>query len=82
MSRNVNVVVVDVFTIVFIVDLQGMSIYSGFPTRKDEGNYNQLLSRLLQLLQTHLLEFVNSYNFSQAKMVVYSRLLIKMRQYE
>jgi hypothetical protein len=59
-----------------------MSIYSGFPTRKDEGNYNQLLSRLLQLLQTHLLEFVNPNNFSQAKMVVYSRLLIKMRQYE
>lgn len=33
-----------------------MSIYSGFPTRKDEANYNQLLARLLKLLQAHLLE--------------------------
>ena len=35
-----------------------MSIYSGFATRKDETNYNQLLARLLALMQQQCLQFM------------------------
>lgn len=35
-----------------------MSIYSGFPTRRDENKYNDLLSKLILMLQHHLLEFI------------------------
>ena len=59
-----------------------MSIYSGFPTRKDETNYNQLIARLLQLLQVHLLELLPSEGMPNAKGFAYSRILTKMQQYE
>ena len=36
-----------------------MSIYSGLPTRKDENNYNKLLTKLLLILQQHVLELSN-----------------------
>lgn len=59
-----------------------MSIYSGFPTRKDETNYNQLLARILQLLQAHLLEVIPAEKLPNSKVVAYARVLTKMQQYE
>jgi len=38
--------------------IYNMSVYSGFPTRKDETNYNKLLIKLIQTLQNHLLKFI------------------------
>lgn len=38
-----------------ILSASPMSIYSGFPTRKDETKYNDLLSRLILMMQQHLL---------------------------
>lgn len=35
-----------------------MSVYSGFATRKDETNYNQLLAKLIRTLISHLLECI------------------------
>jgi hypothetical protein len=58
-----------------------MSIYSGFPTREDETNYNRLLARLMSTMQEHILElsqgsieshFGNKYN----------RIINKMQAYE
>lgn len=59
-----------------------MSIYSGFPTRKDETSYNQLLARILQLLQAHLLEVIPAEKLPNSKVVAYARVLTKMQQYE
>lgn len=36
-----------------------MSIYSGFATRKDETNYNQLLTKLLALMQHQCLQLMH-----------------------
>ncbi len=36
-----------------------MSIYSGFATRKLEENYNNLVSKLISLLQDHLIELLS-----------------------
>jgi len=59
-----------------------MSIYSGFPTRKDETNYNQLLAKLLQVMQAHLLELASPETFSHSKQSTYTRIISKMQQYE
>ncbi len=59
-----------------------MSIYSGFPTRKDESNYNKLLSSLFMTLQNHLLEFINQAIVPQDKVNKYTRIIYKMRDYE
>ena len=59
-----------------------MSIYSGFPTRKDETNYNQLLSRLLRAIQNHLLEFITDKPLPPNKASNYAKLITKMREYE
>ena len=57
-----------------------MSIYSGFPTRRDEEKYNGLLSKLILTLQAHLLEFVGD-NVPQIKVVTYGRIVAKMKDY-
>lgn len=59
-----------------------MSIYSGFPTRKDETNYNQLLARVIQLLQAHLLEVLPDQKMPNSKVFAYARVITKMQQYE
>lgn len=41
-------------TLSFIIK-EIMSIYSGFPTRKDETLYNRLLEKLIETLQNQLL---------------------------
>ena len=58
-----------------------MSIYSGFATRKDEGRYNDLLSKLLLMMQHHLLETVEG-AVPQKKVLGYTKLITKMREYE
>jgi hypothetical protein len=58
-----------------------MSIYSGFPTRRDEEKYNGLLSKLILTLQSHLMEFIEE-NVPQIKVVAYSRIIAKMKDYE
>lgn len=59
-----------------------MSIYSGFPTRKDEHSYNKLVSKLLMLLQDHLFEFISPKTISEDKIISYSRIIAKMKLYE
>lgn len=59
-----------------------MSIYSGFPTRRDESNYNVLLSRLISLLQTDLLELLNGNVLSEKKVGAYWKVISKMRLFE
>lgn len=59
-----------------------MSIYSGFPTRKDETNYNQLLAKLLQLMQAHIIELLPADKVHNNKVFAYTRILSKMQQYE
>ena len=59
-----------------------MSIYSGFPTRKDETNYNNLLINLLQTMQNHLLEFITPSEISEYKSDRYNHILLKMQIYE
>jgi hypothetical protein len=59
-----------------------MSIYSGFPTRKDETNYNNLLAKLLQLMQTHIIELLPTDKVHSSKMFAYARVITKMQQYE
>ena len=58
-----------------------MSIYSGFATRRDESKYNELLSKLLNMLQNHLLEVikVNNIDFLSKKVVGYAKIVSKMR---
>lgn len=58
-----------------------MSIYSGFPTRKDETRYNDLLSKLILMLQQHLLEFVQG-DIPQKKALGYTKVINKMKDYE
>ena len=56
-----------------------MSIYSGLPTRKDEHNYNKLLSKLFLLLQEHVLEL--SKGFIDSKYIVqYSKVLARLKE--
>ena len=55
-----------------------MSIYSGFPTRKDETKYNELLSKLLLLLQQHLLETIDG-ALTPKQTIAYTKVLSKMR---
>ena len=59
-----------------------MSIYSGFPTRKDESTYNHLLEKLLTTMQAHLLEFINPLNMTRQLSLSYSKIIQKMRQFE
>ena len=58
-----------------------MSIYSGFATRRDESRYNDLLSRLINMLQLQLLEVVKVTNieFLNKKVVGYAKIISKMR---
>ncbi len=58
-----------------------MSIYSGFPTRRDEERYNTLLSKLILTLQGHLLELIGEGAPPHAKNVTYSRIIAKMRDF-
>jgi hypothetical protein len=58
-----------------------MSIYSGFPTRRDEEKYNGLLSKLILTLQGHLMEFIGE-TVPHAKLVTYSRIISKMKDFE
>lgn len=57
-----------------------MSIYSGFPTRKDEEKYNSLLSKLILTLQSHLLEFIGE-TVPQNKIKTYAKIINRMREY-
>lgn len=59
-----------------------MSIYSGFPTRKDETSYNNLLQKLIQTLQNHLLELIQAHSLPFNKSHLYEKIIIKMRQFE
>lgn len=59
-----------------------MSIYSGFPTRRDETKYNDLLSRLILMLQHHLLEAIGDTELSHKKIVNYTKVISKMKEYE
>lgn len=58
-----------------------MSIYSGFATRKDESKYNGLLTKLILLMQNHILEFVEG-KVGQAKALAYTKIISKMKDYE
>lgn len=58
-----------------------MSIYSGFPTRRDEEKYNCLLAQLLSTLQQHLLSLIGP-EVPQRQARTYSRILSRMRDYE
>jgi len=58
-----------------------MSIYSGFPTRKDESKYNDLLSKLILMMQQHLLETVQG-EIAQKKVLGYTKVISKMKEYE
>lgn len=62
--------------------IYNMSVYSGFPTRKDETNYNKLLIKLIQTLQNHLLKFITPDDISQHECDQYNRILLKMQAYE
>lgn len=58
-----------------------MSIYSGLPTRKDEANYNKLLTKMFLVLQQHVLEL--SKGFIDPKYInQYSKILGKMQLLE
>lgn len=59
-----------------------MSVYSGFATRKDEANYNTLLTKLIKTLISHLLEFVTPLNISKIKAITYSKIISKIQQYD
>jgi hypothetical protein len=59
-----------------------MSIYSGFPTRRDEEKYNSLLSKLIQTMQAHLIELIGDSVTPQPKVMAYSRIMAKMQDYE
>lgn len=58
-----------------------MSIYSGFPTRKDETLYNHLLEKLIQTMQNQLLEIVQTHGLTLSKSNLYERIISKMRQF-
>lgn len=58
-----------------------MSIYSGFPTRKDETKYNDLLSKLILMLQQHLLEVIQG-EMPHKKQLAYTKVISRMKQYE
>ena len=58
-----------------------MSIYSGFPTRKDEEKYNSLLSKLILALQNHVLELIEEI-VPQGKIKTYAKIINRMREYE
>ena len=60
-----------------------MSIYSGFATRRDESKYNDLLSKLITMLQNHLLQTIKSVTQDNLnkKIVNYAKIINKMRQY-
>jgi hypothetical protein len=58
-----------------------MSIYSGFPTREDETNYNRLLVRLITTMQEHIMDLSQgniTANFGNK----YNRIINKMQNYE
>jgi hypothetical protein len=65
-----------------------MSIYSGFATRKLEENYNNLVSKLISLLQDHLIELFSikkhdyvdeTHRNVNKKMKKYYHILMKMQ---
>jgi len=58
-----------------------MSIYSGFATRKDETNYNHLLERLIETLQSQLMKLVDPLKVPEHLSTRYSKIISKMRQY-
>lgn len=58
-----------------------MSIYSGFPTRKDEEKYNSLLAKLITTLQNHLMELIGQ-AIPQQKVKAYTKIITRMREYE
>lgn len=58
-----------------------MSIYSGFPTRKDETKYNDLLSRLLLMMQQHLMECIEGSQLPPKKVMGYTKVISKMKEY-
>ena len=59
-----------------------MSVYSGFATRKEETNYNQLLAKLLRTLISHLLELTSLSALSKTKSIIYSKIIAKIQQYD
>ena len=59
-----------------------MSVYSGFATRKEETNYNQLLAKLLRTLISHLLELTSLPALSKTKSIIYSKIIAKIQQYD
>ena len=59
-----------------------MSVYSGFATRKDEANYNTLLTKLIKTLISHVLELVTPLNISNTKAITYSKIITKIQQYD
>ena len=61
-----------------------MSIYSGFATRRDESRYNDLLSKLINMMQQHLLDALKhcAQDFLSKKVVGYAKIIGKMREYE
>lgn len=58
-----------------------MSIYSGFPTREDEKNYNKLLVKLITTLQSHVLQLTCGL-ISPEMANKYTRIISKMQTYE
>jgi hypothetical protein len=58
-----------------------MSIYSGFATRRDETKYNDLLSRMILMLQQQVLELIEG-EFPRKKVLGYSKVISRMREYE
>ena len=58
-----------------------MSIYSGFPTRKDQTKYNDLLSKLILMMQQHLIENVQG-TIPQKKVFGYTKVITKMKEFQ
>ena len=58
-----------------------MSIYSGFPTREDEKNYNKLVSKLIVTLQSQVLELTGGV-IAGPFLAKYQRTISKMQGYE
>lgn len=58
-----------------------MSIYSGLPTREDEKNYNRLLSKLITLLQSQIIDLTKGL-IPVSYAGKYQRIISKMQTYE
>lgn len=58
-----------------------MSIYIGFPTRRDEEKYNSLVSKLILTLQSHIIELAGE-TIPHSKIITYSRIISRMKDYE